>query len=127
MILVENVGLGFPVEMNDIDKSIKEVDIKDSIKQAIYIILNTQKGERIMNPEFGSRIKEFVFEPQSPATNELLRHEIIRSLVRWEQRIEDIEVTFTNEDGKLFVTIRYHIIDMATQDQVDMTILSEQP
>lgn len=119
------IGFGFPVEMNAIDKSIKQVDVKESIKQAIYIILNTQKGERIMNPEFGSRIKEYVFEPQNVATHELLRHEIIRSLLRWESRIDDIEVMFTNDDGKLYVTIRYHIIDIQVYDEVDITIMSE--
>lgn len=122
---MEGVGLAFPIEINAIDKFVKMVDMKDSIKQGIYIILNTQKGERMMNPEFGSRIKEYVFEPQNLATNELLRHEIIRSLLRWEKRIDDIEVTFINDDAKLYATISYHIIEMQMYDQINMAIIRE--
>lgn len=31
------------------------------------------KGERILNPNFGSRIREFLFEPDSTQSNEILK------------------------------------------------------
>ena len=34
---------------------------EEDIKEAIYIILMTKKGERLMRPEFGCGIHDFAF------------------------------------------------------------------
>ena len=38
---------------------------ENDIQEAIMIILGTAKGERVMRPEFGSSIHEFVFAPNN--------------------------------------------------------------
>ena len=65
-----------------------EKDIEESIK----IVLSTPKGERMMRPEFGSSIHEFVFAPNDATTAGLLAYHVREALLRWEPRIEIIEI-----------------------------------
>ena len=41
---------------------------ENEIEQAIQIIMNTAPGQRVMRPEFGSRIHELVFAPNNATT-----------------------------------------------------------
>ena len=63
-------------------------DIEESIKT----ILRTSKGERLMRPEFGSSIHDFVFAPNNATTAGLLAYHVREALLRWEPRIEINEV-----------------------------------
>lgn len=57
------------------------------IRGNIIQILGTRRGERVMLPEFGSRIMDFIHEPLDHITCSLLRFELIQSVARWEKRI----------------------------------------
>ncbi len=61
-----------------------ERDIEESIKT----ILRTPKGERVMRPEFGSSIHDFVFAPNNATTAGLLAYHVREALLRWEPRVE---------------------------------------
>jgi len=65
-------------------------DVKSGIeliKGNIIQILGTRRGQRVMLPEFGSRILEFINEPLDEITCALLRFELIQAIQRWEPRI----------------------------------------
>lgn len=61
-------------------------DEKELIKENIKRILTTRKGERVNNPEFGSRLKEFLFMPQMYVDDLML--EIRSSIEQWEPRVK---------------------------------------
>jgi phage baseplate assembly protein W len=78
--------------------------------QAMRLILSTYPGERPMRPEFGSRLRDFVFRGGTPDTVAELADEVRRSLLRWEPRVdvERVEVRPDEADpGLLYVDIRY--------------------
>ena len=58
-----------------------------AIKQAIVNLLLTNKGERLMNPEYGSNIRSYLFEPLDYATASQITTNIRYSIDRWEPRI----------------------------------------
>jgi phage baseplate assembly protein W len=62
--------------------------------QAMRLILSTYPGERPMRPDFGSRLRDFVFRAATPDTVAELGAEVRRSLLRWEPRVivEDVQV-----------------------------------
>jgi phage baseplate assembly protein W len=61
---------------------------QNEIEQAICIILATMPGERVMRPEFGSRLSELVFEPNNVQTALQAERYVYEALGRWEPRIE---------------------------------------
>ena len=81
------------------------------IEEAIRTVVGTQRGERLMRPDFGSNLKSLVFAPNSKATANLARHYVVESLRAWEPRIEVEEVAVENDpgNGRLLIDVRYRI------------------
>lgn len=86
------------------------------IHESILQILGTRPGERFMNPEFGSRLKDLVFEPNDQVLKGLIRHYVIDAIERWEKRVYVTDVTFddspeTVDANAIPVRISYRVID----------------
>jgi len=86
---------------------------EQDVEEAIRIILLTQKGERVMRPEFGSDLHRLVFAPNDAATAGLARRYVQEALARWEPRIEVMEVKAGPDDERperLRIEIDYRIL-----------------
>jgi uncharacterized protein len=104
-------GWKFPVNV-DLDGKISMSEYETDIKEAIRIILGTAKGERLMHPDFGCGIHDFVFSPLNTATLSLVENTVREGLTLWEPRIELIKVEVIPEEsaeGKLLVSIDYQV------------------
>ncbi|MGC9671532.1 GPW/gp25 family protein [Planosporangium sp. 12N6] len=80
--------------------------------QAMRLILATYPGERPMRPEFGCRLRDFLFRGGTPETVAELTDEVRRALLRWEPRVdvEQVEVAGDATDPSLlYIDIRYRI------------------
>lgn len=105
-------GWKFPVEVDRATGRIRMSSYEENIEESVRIILGTRKGERVMEPEFGSRLHEYAFETADYTTLYSMKNEVERSLTRWEPRITDVEAEVTDErinEGILFIHIRYVI------------------
>ena len=88
------------------------------IESAIKIVLATSRGERVMRPEFGSTIHEYVFAPNNATTHGLLAYHVRDALRRWEPRIEVIEVDVKADivdRSRVLINIQYQV--KATNDE----------
>jgi uncharacterized protein len=104
-------GWKFPVIV-DLDGKISMSEYETDIKEAIRIILGTAKGERVMRPDFGCGIHDFVFSPLNTATLSLVENTVREGLTLWEPRIELINVEVNpkeSAEGKLLVSIDYRV------------------
>ncbi|HRT64773.1 MAG TPA: GPW/gp25 family protein [Candidatus Hydrogenedentes bacterium] len=86
------------------------------IHESILQILGTRPGERFMNPEFGSRLKDLVFEQNDTILKGLVRHHVIDAIRRWEKRVTVTHVSFdespaTADRNALLVHIAYRVIE----------------
>lgn len=82
------------------------------VEQAIRLILATYPGERPMRPEFGSRIRDYVFRSATIDTAAELAREVEDALVRWEPRIvvESVNVTVDFDDrSRLYIDLSYSV------------------
>jgi phage baseplate assembly protein W len=83
------------------------------IRESIHLILSTRIGERMFNPEFGSRLPELVFEPNDVLLQNLLNFYTVEALKRWEKRIELTRVSlilnYDNNPHLIGVHIEYNI------------------
>ena len=97
-------GWSFPV-CAGADGRIAMVAFEEDIDQAIKIILGTDRGERVMRPDFGAGLNSFVFEPVSEATMQLVKTRVEESLIDWEPRIdvEAVRVTTDQADRHMLV------------------------
>lgn len=105
------VGWKYPVRVG-LDGKIAMSENEEDIKEAIWIILGTAKGERVMRPDFGCGIHELVFASINPTTISLVENSVREGLTLWEPRIELIKVEVSGEksnEGKLLISIDYRV------------------
>ncbi len=81
------------------------------MRQAIWIILGTAKGERVMRPEFGCGIYDLVFELNSASTAGRVAQAVREALLQFEPRIDvrDIQVQSQNGGEVLLISIDYEV------------------
>jgi phage baseplate assembly protein W len=65
---------------------------EEDIRQAIRIILGTDRGERLMRPDFGAGLNAFVFEPLNQTTCHLVKTRVQEALTEWEPRIDVVKL-----------------------------------
>src|ERR1700722_7866402 len=84
---------------------------EESIRQSIWIILSTARGERVMRPDFGCGIHGLVFALNNASTAGLAQHEVEQALLFWEPRIEVLDVIVNRETHQncLLITIEYRV------------------
>ncbi len=83
---------------------------QDHIHESLRQILGTRRGERFLQPEFGSRLHELLFEGNDAILRGLVRHEVTDVLTRWEPRIIVEDVQVVSKRHAVVVTIRYRLI-----------------
>lgn len=105
-------GLAFPVRPEPATGRLREQTEEDDIREAIRIILGTRKGERVMRPEFGCGIYEFLFGTMDYDTLRQMERAVQEALILWEPRIEAIQTraeTGSGADGEVLITIFYRV------------------
>jgi phage baseplate assembly protein W len=86
----------------------------DRVRDAIWIIVSTSLGERVMRPRFGAGLKDFVFQPNSDVLRAELATTVRKALTAWEPRIELIAVRVDaspNEESLVLISVDYQIRD----------------
>jgi len=101
------VGWKFPVRVDETTGRIKTSQYEEDISEAIRIIIMTRKGERMMQPDFGCGLQDYLFEGMDYDTTSQMRLEIQRALLNWEPRITDVEIQVETENGRLMIHVSY--------------------
>lgn len=83
----EYLGVGWAFPVRPVGGKLAFARYEEDVEQAIGIVLETTRRERIMRPEFGADLRDFVFDSNSPSTHRAVEAEVQRALGTWEPRI----------------------------------------
>ena len=75
------LGWAFPVRLAE-DGTFAAAAFEEDIRQSIRIILGTNPGERLMRPDFGAGLQDFVFEPLNTTTMALVKTRVTGALIQ---------------------------------------------
>lgn len=118
-------GLSFPFQFHRHfgGARISTVTSRDHahIHESIRQILGTRRGERFLRPDFGCRLPELLFEPNTDILHGLIRHEVWEALSRWEPRIAIDRIDVAADAAWVQVQLTYHLVATATDGVVTMT------
>ena len=105
------IGWAFPPQV-DVGGDISLTEYEKDVRQAVLIILGTNPGERVMRPDFGAGLNQFVFEPVNSGTMHAVAARVKESLINWEPRITVLDVNVTADPVQmnlLLIDIDYQI------------------
>ena len=73
----------------------------EAVKNNVKLLLSTDKGERIFQPNLGVGLRRFLFEPITGETTLAIQNEIVDTFNFWLPfvSIKDIKVETTSADG----------------------------
>lgn len=69
----------------------KEINVK-AVFNSLINIFSWIQGERILNPEFGSKLNYYLYEGITEQNKEMISAEIRGLCLRWEPRVQIVEV-----------------------------------
>ena len=87
-----------------------------AIKESIFNILTTRKGEIPGNPAFGTSIYKYLFEPNLEQFWEALKLEIIKDIQDFEPRAYITNVEFLEDNNNLTLFVFFVSLLEFTQD-----------
>ena len=103
--------------------------VKDavSVKRGIKNILLTAPFERLFQPEVGSGIKNILFEPMTPLTEQRLSDACRDAIDAWEKRASVIDIAVISEEeyNRYRVAIKFSINNSLETEQVDVFLNRE--
>ena len=104
-------GWSFPPTFNQDTGTVEMVSDEKDIIQSLEIILSTRPAERIMQPDFGCELSQFLFEEISQGLITGIRGIVSDALVYHEPRIdvEEINIEESEQEGLLLISIIYTV------------------
>ena len=95
----------------------------DIIKQDIYNHFMTAKGERVMMPEFGSVIWDYLYEPLDEQTKEIMLDDA-KQIVGQDPRVELLEADISGFEAGIIINLKINILpqNMVQQMMIEFNI-----
>ena len=125
-------GISFPPRIGPDGRVMwSEGDV--NVRESVRIILLTEERERLRLPEFGGSLTQFLFEPNTVTTRQLIRDRIGKALEQWEPRVRvesitvepDQPVPGSQELGDpqtAIATITYKLVATQVRERVSVNV-----
>ena len=88
----------------------------DLIQQDIMNMFQTKKGERVMNPEFGTVIWSLIYEPFTGEIKQLISEDVTR-ILNYDPRVTPTQILITEAEYGMIIeaTLYYKKEDVSNQ------------
>jgi uncharacterized protein len=106
------LGSGWRYPVAPVAQSLVYEKGPDKVEQSIWIILDTDPGERVMRPTFGCGLRRYLMAPNTTATRALIKHDVDVALANFEPRIRVTELQVAPGDDPALVLIRVAYIHL---------------
>ena len=119
----KDINLSF--KRHPVTNDVLTVRDEDAIKRSVKNIIFTIIGEKPFEPDFGSVINDSLFDLNTNLSEIRVSDEIRQSLLNFEPRIENIDITVTvaPDSNELNCTVQYDIVGLpAPTQEVDVLL-----
>lgn len=91
-----------------------------SVKESVYLILMTQRGERWLQPEFGSQLMSYTFMDTSLTMLSMMKNDLRSVLLEQEPRISQVNVEIEDslKNSCLIVHVQYAVAQTNTTENL---------
>ena len=117
------VGTGLtPGVCNDIAVSFDEAAVQNSL----YNILHTKPRQKVLDPDFGTELHKFLFDPVSETRGDVIGHYILTKISQFEPRIsvQQVNVKIVPDENSYYVNVFYNIPSVNKQSSTSIVLKS---
>jgi phage baseplate assembly protein W len=102
-------GWRFPVDVDPAGHGLAYTAGPEKVRQSLWIILDTEPGERIMRPAFGCGLRRYLGRPNTVAVRALIRHDVERAIAACEPRValRGVDVAPGEDPSLVTITVSY--------------------
>jgi len=120
-----NIAIGVSLPFNGPVAFNSTYSTYDQIKSNLVNLLLTNKGERVMNPEFGADLKRVIFEGITEDTNDIIRNLISTNVSIFvpEVTVENLNIIKDEDNNSISVTVQYRINISGKSDQITVQFI----
>jgi phage baseplate assembly protein W len=121
---VYGTGWAWPIQIDGTNLTLAKNSVED-IKKNLKLLFNTQPGERVMRPDFGCDLNQYMFENYSEGLISEIESTIRGSISRYEPRvlIDAIDIVVkTSIPITLDIHLNYHIVGSAELQAISGSI-----
>ena len=122
---MSSLSLHLPITYNSADGFTMIKSVKRMIKQNFKMLLLTGPGERVMEPNFGVGVKNYLFSMYSENVPAQLRSKIAEQVNTYLPVISITSIDFRTSDpdtNTLGLIITYRIPEIGAKDLIELTI-----
>ncbi|GAB2577856.1 GPW/gp25 family protein [Spirosoma areae] len=104
-------GWAFPPAFSTVRYEAVMVSDEEDIWQSLQILFNTSLGERVMLPDYGCNLRDYLFAPLNVTLLSYLEDLIRQAIIQHEPRIKLLNLTIipAELEGRLDITVSYLI------------------
>jgi phage baseplate assembly protein W len=105
------ISINFPFRDDTVSGKLLKMNTTslDDIRSSLYFFVTTRKGERWYDPDFGTRLYEFLFEKNDAIVASEVKESLKKDIEKYFKNlsIEDITVDQTENTNTLNINIDY--------------------
>jgi phage baseplate assembly protein W len=117
--------VGWPLDVPDPSGRLSYVDGAQCLREALWNVLMTDPGERLMQPDFGAGLGQWIGQPNTESTRQLIASTITAAVAKWEQRVALSAVnvaTDPSDAARVTITLFYSARGMAGAPPEQLTL-----
>lgn len=109
----QRYGIAFPITIKSGDGSLFDTsnDMVGCVTSEMMHVLFTPKGQRLRDPDFGTSLIQFIFEPNDNQTWEDVKYEIKGTVTKYvpDCTVNDVEIAESEDGRELYARIKYSV------------------
>jgi phage baseplate assembly protein W len=123
--LQKNIAIGVSLPFNGPGVFNSTFTTKDQIKSNLVNLLLTSIGERIMNPNFGTELRRFLFEGINDSNSELLKNSLLNSIAIYvpDITVTDISIVPNTDYNSINLNVNYIVNISRFPDEVTIQLI----
>lgn len=92
------------------------------LASSVKMLLTTKKGERIMQPEYGTNLSLILFEFQGNGIESMVQQEIVDAITKWEPRVS-LQFLTVERTGEREVTVNATFVSKLNQQDFNVPMV----
>lgn len=115
MSLTQKFGIKYPFSNDNLEEVYIDLNktLTEKVKSDVLHVLFTPKGQKLRNPDFGTDLIKYLFDPKDDTSFESVKSSIKMDIGKYVQNIEfeDIRILQDENDERgIIVVVEYSVI-----------------